>query len=142
MITENLAPALAVRSPARQSTLDAIYAAAHLLLENERSAEAAHVFRLLLRVAPRDERGWLGLGLCHERATQVRVAIELYGAGSVVALSRGGGKSVRCFLARARVLADLGLDFDGALQAAEHAAREQCDDDLIALAAFERSRLS
>jgi hypothetical protein len=130
-------------SPSRPATVEAIYATAHWLLARERAADAAKVFRVMLRVAPRDERGWLGLGECHERIDQLRIAAELYGAGSVIA---GGVRSisVRCLLARARTLVRLGrtADIEWLLDAAEQAAAEQDDDELIALVANERRRIS
>ena len=121
---------------------EAIYATAHWLLSRDRPADAARVFRVLLRVAPRDERGWLGLGECHERIDQLLIASELYGAGSVIA---GDARwlSVRCLLARARVLGKLGRseDLASVLEAAENAAAAQQDDELASLVAAERRRL-
>jgi hypothetical protein len=128
---------------ARPATIEAIYAVAHWLLSRERTADAAKVFRVMLRAAPRDERGWLGLGLCHERIDQLRIAAELYGAGSVIA---GGAcsVSVRCLVARARVFASIGRDaeIDSILAVAERAAVAANDDDLVALVAGERARTS
>jgi hypothetical protein len=130
------------RGSSRPSTVEAIYATAHWLLARDRAADAAKVFRVMLRVAPRDERGWLGLGECHERIDQLRIAAELYGAGSVIA----GGRSisVRCLLARARLLAKLGRssDVEGILDTAEQAAAAQNDEELVGLVAKERRRLS
>jgi hypothetical protein len=127
----------------RPATVEAIYATAHWLLARERPADAAKVFRVMLQVAPRDERGWLGLGECHERIDQVRIAAELYGAGSVIA---GGARSVsvRCLLARARMMSRLGRceEIEWILDTAEQAALEQADDQLIDLVACERRRLS
>jgi hypothetical protein len=97
----------------------------------------------MLRAAPRDERGWLGLGQCHERIEQPRVAAELYGAGSVIA---GGPRSVsvRCLVARARVLALLGReeDVETTLLLAEKAAAEAADEGLVSLVVRERARQS
>jgi hypothetical protein len=121
--------------------IEAIYAAAHWLLCRERVAEAATVFRLMLNAAPRDERSWLGLGECHERIAQPLIALELYSAGTVVA-GDARARSVRCFLARARVLSKIGRDAEGALDSAEAAANHAGDDDLIALVRRERGRLS
>jgi hypothetical protein len=127
----------------RPDTIEAVYATAHWLLARERVADAAKVFRVLLQIAPRDERGWLGLGDCHERIQQLRIAAELYGAGSVIA---GGARSVsvRCLLARARTMAKLGrtADIDWILDTAERAAAEQADEQLVDLVARERRRMS
>jgi tetratricopeptide (TPR) repeat protein len=123
------------------TTIEAIYAAGHWLLSRERVADAAEVFRVMLKAAPRDERAWLGLGECHERISQPLIALELYGAGTVVAVAVGA-PSVRCFLARARMLSKVGRDAEGALDAADAAAERAGDDELIALARRERARLS
>jgi hypothetical protein len=142
-----------VRGPrvqSRKSAIEAIYATAHWLLGRERVADAAKVFRTMIRAAPGDERGWLGLGECHERIHQPRIAAELYGAGSLAAsvkrVGDGAGivPSVRCLLARARVLAanDRAEDALGALEAAAQAAADQDDDELATLVAKERRRLS
>jgi thioredoxin-like negative regulator of GroEL len=126
----------------RPVTLEAIYATAHWLLTRERFADAAKVFRVMLQIAPRDERAWLGLGECHERVEQPRIAAELYGAGSVIA---GGARnlSIRCLIARARMMSRLGrgAEVDGILDTAERAALEQGDEHLVELVASERRRL-
>jgi hypothetical protein len=123
------------------TTIEAIYAAGHWLLSRDRVAEAAEVFRVMLKAAPRDERAWLGLGECHERISQPLIALELYGAGTIVAVT-AGAQSVRCFLARARILSKVGRDADGALDAADAAADQAGDEELTALACRERARLS
>ncbi len=128
-------------TPSNDATIEAIYAAAHWLLSHERVADAAEAFRIMLRAVPRDERGWLGLGECHERISQPFIALELYGAGMVVA-GDSRAHSVRCLLARARLLSKVGRDADGALDAADAAAEKLGDDDLIALVRRERGRLS
>jgi hypothetical protein len=125
----------------KDATIEAMYAAAYWLLSLERVADAAQVFRVMLTAAPRDERAWLGLGECHERISQPLIALELYGAGSVIA-GDAQARSVRCFLARARVLAKIGRDPEGAFDAADEAAEQVADDDLIALVRRERQRLS
>jgi tetratricopeptide (TPR) repeat protein len=130
--------AASVRQPVtRQDALEAIYATGHWLLEDGRVAEAARVFRAMVHAAPRDERGWLGLGECHERQGQLRIAAELYGAGGAVA-----EPPVRCRLARARALAESGMHeaSEEALDAAKQAAEALGDDDLIALVAAEPRR--
>ena len=113
-------------------TVEAIYAAGHWLLEEQRLADAAKVFRVMLHAAPHDERAWLALGECHERRDQLRIALELYGAGSALS-----APSVRCQLARARVLRALDRDdeADQAFEAAAQAAFDRDDDELVALVA-------
>jgi thioredoxin-like negative regulator of GroEL len=127
----------------RPSAVEAVYATAHWLLARERAADAAKVFRVMLQIAPRDERGWLGLGECHERIDQFRIAAELYGAGSVIA---GGSNSVsvRCLLARARTMSKLDRtsDMESLLDMAEQTAAREGDEDLVHLVARERRRLT
>ncbi len=129
--------------PVRPAAVEAVYAVAHWLLARERAADAAKVFRLMLRMAPRDERAWLGLGECHERIDQFRIAAELYGAGSVIA-GAPQSVSIRCLLARARVFATIGRgeDLEATLTLAERAAAVGQDESLIELVAGERARLS
>jgi Flp pilus assembly protein TadD len=116
-------------------TVEAIYATGHYLLEQERFADAAKVLRVMLHAAPSDERGWLALGECHERIDQPRIALELYGTGCAIA-----APSVRCQLARARVLRALDRDAeaDVAMEAAELAADQRQDEDLVALVEREK----
>jgi predicted Zn-dependent protease len=142
----NLAQSTAARAPSQESrsaAADAVYATAHWLLSRERATDAARVFRVMIQIAPHDERGWLGLGECHERIGQMRVAAELYGAASVVT---GGVRSasVRCLVARARAMSKLGREHDVVrmLDDAERAAAEQGDESLIELVSNERRRLS
>jgi hypothetical protein len=102
-------------------TSDALYATGMWLLDNARTDEAALVFRTLLLSHQDDERGWLGLGACHERKEQLHVARVLY------ALGTEHTTSARCPWALALVLraqghealADTQLDL--ALERAEHA---------------------
>jgi hypothetical protein len=127
---------------ARGEAIEAIYATAHWLLGRDRVSEAATVLRTFLLLAPNDERAWLGLGACHERIEQPLIALELYGAGSVV--TRGTAPtSVRCQLARSRVLRDLGREDEAAdaIDLAIAAAEASNDDALLALATRERGTL-
>lgn len=128
----------------RPDSVEAIYATAHWLLTRERFADAAKVFRVMLQVAPRDERAWLGLGECHERVEQPRIAAELYGAGSVIAGDGAHTLSIRCLLARARMMSKLGRggEIERTLDTAEQAAAELGDGQLIELVVMERRRLS
>jgi tetratricopeptide (TPR) repeat protein len=124
-------------APTAVPTVEAIYATGHWLLEREHFENAAKVFRVMLHAAPRDERAWLALGECHERIGQPRIALELYGAGAVVA-----SPSARCQLARARALRvlDRSDEADAALESALHLAADADDEDLLALALRERAR--
>lgn len=123
--------------PAGVPTVEAIYAAGCWLLSRDRPADAAKVFRVMLHAAPQDERPWLGLGECHERIGQHRIALELYGTGSTLAAA-----SVRCHIARARSLRLLDRDdeAEAAMEMAEQVAAERDDEELIALVLREKGR--
>jgi Flp pilus assembly protein TadD len=114
----------------RSSAVEAMYAIGHRLLAHGRFAEAACVYRTMSACAPRDERGWLALGACHEGLGQPDVALQLYAAGR--ALSGRGG---RCDLARARLFRARGdvEQADEAMLRARHRAMETEDDELLAL---------
>jgi tetratricopeptide (TPR) repeat protein len=122
-----------------RSGVEALYSTGYWLLARDRVADASKVFRVMLHASPRDERGWLGLGECHERAGQYRIALQLYGAGSVVAES-----GVRCHVARARVLRALDMvdEASEALDLAERAADDCRDADLSDLVVRARRGIS
>lgn len=133
-------PPIAARSSiSPQLAAEQLYALGYWLVGQERYADAAVVFRLGIQAAPRDERIWLGLGLCHEKVGQFELARQLYGLGSVAA-----EPAPRCLVAAARVLAQQ----DDAEKAAElyEAALGLIDDldderDLHAQVARERREL-
>jgi Flp pilus assembly protein TadD len=114
---------------------DGLYACGHALFSEERFHEAASVFRALAAALPEDERGWLGLGACHERVGQPEIAAQMYETGA--ALVPG---STRVHLALARALRALGKDDDAdlALDRAESAADASDDPTMAALVAAER----
>jgi tetratricopeptide (TPR) repeat protein len=126
-------------APSETHAVEAIYATGHWLLSKERHGDAAKVFRVMLHAAPTDERAWLALGECHERIGQHRIALELYGTGSVLAAT-----AVRCHVARARVLHLLERDVEAeaALETAEKLAAARDDESLVTLVAGERERLA
>ena len=120
-------------SPA--DTIEKLYGVGFWLHAQERYADAALAFRTLLRTAPTDERGWLALGACHEKVEQPLIALKLYGWGAMVVRD-----SVRCHLARARLLAQLERASE-AVEAADVALRlaeDTRDEELIGLAHAER----
>ena len=80
-----------------------VYCRGFALHADGRYAEAAEAFRVMLQIAPTDERGWLALGDCHEKVGQERVALEIYGAGTVAAQP-----APRCLISQFRILYDLG----------------------------------
>jgi Flp pilus assembly protein TadD len=123
--------------PSAPQAVDALYAVGHWLYNQDRFADAIRVFRAVLRVAPRDERGWLALGACHEALDQHDVALELYDQAR-----RTAEAAPRCNMARARVLRARGMEAD-ARESLEEAARvaDQLDDDEVrALLVAERLR--
>jgi hypothetical protein len=111
----------------------ALYATAHWLHSEERVGDAACVFRAMVSVAPEDERGWLGLGTCHEALGQPKVALAIYESGGVVA------DGARCEIARSRLLRCMGR-VDEAEEALAHASElaERGDPETMALVAHER----
>jgi tetratricopeptide (TPR) repeat protein len=98
-------------------TLEALYSAGHWLIEQERATDAVSLFRTMLLVDPRDERGWLGLGACHEKLDEPEKAIALYRLAASAC-----DAPVRCTIARARLHEFLG-DIGDAAEAYEEAAR-------------------
>jgi hypothetical protein len=84
---------------------EALYALAHTILEAGRSTDASDVFRAMLLLFPSDERGWLGLGHCHELLDQEAAAIEIY-SFALLAVS----PAVRTRVALARLLRETGRD--------------------------------
>jgi len=130
--TEPLAPEAPGVSHQTATDLDAygvekLYATGHWLLGEDRFDDAAQVFRVMLQLAPTDERAWLGLGECHRRLDQPNIALELLAMGSAAA-----EPSPRCFVACARVLKELGRDSesDVAYERAAELASESSDDEL------------
>ena len=86
-------------------------------------------------MAPEDERGWVGLGMCHEGIEQLRIAKEIYAAGTTLAKS-----PVRCAVALVKVLRRLG-DEDAAgeiLAMAEDMLDGSTDDDARLLVEHEK----
>ncbi len=115
--------------PRERAAIEALYATGFALLSEERFSDAAAVFRILLKVAPREERSWLALGECHEQAGHFEVALELYSAGTLIA-----GKAPRCMLGRSRLLRQLDRvdESDTALEAATELAEESGDEHVLA----------
>lgn len=110
----------------RSRAIEGVYATGHWLFSQERHQDAAEVFRAMVTIAPEDERGWVGLGMCHEGADQLRIAKEIYAAGTTLAKS-----PLRCAIALVRVLRRLGDD-DAAheiLEMADVMAERSNDDD-------------
>jgi hypothetical protein len=132
------APAAVTRAPVDQVRgVEALYATAHWLLSEERPADASCLLRAMALVAPTDERSWLALGACHEALGQPEVALQMYGTGRVLARP-----SVRCDLARARVLRREGRDHEAdlAVESATEAAEAANDGALLELVLTERKR--
>src|SRR5262245_28144211 len=115
------------------AAIEALYATAKWLLDQNRVIDAVNVFRAMLIAAPVDERAWLGLGASHEALGQPSIAADLYAYGATTC----GG--VRCHVARARVLRAVGRDADAeaALEAAQYALSPSHDVSEHALVAYE-----
>jgi len=122
---------------ASNAAAEAVYATGHWLYERARYADAATVFRALVRVAPADERGWVALACCHQAVEQDVIALEMLGTGCLLA-----APAPRCELARARALRALGRidEADDALDAAADAAEARGNEDVLDLVRAERRR--
>jgi hypothetical protein len=116
--------------------LEALYATGHWLYSRDRFAHAQSVFRAMIHIAPEDERGWLGLGACHEALEQEDIALEIYVSGT------GATCAPRCELASARILRRRGLEVEAyrAIDQAARIAEHQRDDELRRLVAAERGQ--
>jgi Flp pilus assembly protein TadD len=114
---------------------EGLYATGHALFTQERYADAAAIFRIMLRLAPGDERSWLALGECHERAGHDELALELYSAGYTVV-----PHAARCALARFRILSDCGRseEADLAFEQSLEIAERNDDEDFMRLLESER----
>lgn len=119
------------------SQLDGLYAVAYRFLECGDVNGALHAFRVMVRFAPTDERGWIGLGSCHEQRGEPEVATELFGAGAVAS------SSARCLIALARLRATDG-DHAAAIDLLDDARElaEENSPDLLSTIAVERGALS
>ncbi len=115
-------------------TLEALYTVGHSLLERDRPRDAIALFRTMLLVDARDERGWLALATCHERLDEPEKAIVLCELAPSAC-----GDSARCAIARARLHRALGAH-DAAHEAYGEALRladAEVDRELAALIAHE-----
>ena len=113
--------------------VELVYATAFDLFQKEQYADAARVFRLMLRIAPTDGRGWTGLAECHEAIGQEALALEIFGAGTIAA------RSARCAIGRARLLRKRDCDDEAAeaLELARSLAEREDDDALLEVIACE-----
>src|SRR5437588_12390107 len=116
--------------PASARLADCLYATGHWLLHLGRAAEAKKVLRVLLLSAPHDERSWVALGTAHERDDEPELALEVFSAGMAVT-----SPGVRCAVARARVLKELGRagEVTEALEQAWQIALDSLDEDMKGL---------
>jgi Flp pilus assembly protein TadD len=115
----------------RAKAVDAIYAAGHFLFTNDRVPEALDVFRTMLLAAPTDDRGWLGLGACHESIGEDDRALDIYRVAR-----RAISRRARIEIALARSLrarGDLGDASDAYARAADFAAAEERTDLLVVI---------
>ncbi|MDB4941074.1 MAG: hypothetical protein JWP97_608 [Labilithrix sp.] len=92
------------------------------------------MFHLIAKLSPTDERGWLGIGVCHEGLDDLDAALSIY------TLGQGTARSARCIVARARVLDRLDRG-DDASDVLDHALTCEWSDDDVELLQAERRRL-
>lgn len=114
---------------------EALYRVGFWLVGDERFEDGKHVFRSMLHAAPDDERAWVGLALCHERAGEVAKADRLFGLAR-----QACPRSARVALAHARLLDATCRtdDADRAFEVAIELADEASDEGLAASIAAER----
>lgn len=106
---------------ANARTIEALYAVGHRLISEDRPRDAIALFRTMLLVDPRDERGWLGLATCHEMQDELEKALALCELATSTCES-----PARITLARARIHLRLGARFE-AREAYAEAARLACE---------------
>src|SRR5262245_11147725 len=118
-----------------QPAVEVLYRCGFSLHANAQYEEASAVFRVMLRVAPTDERGWVALGDCHEKLGQRHVALELYSAGTIAA-----APAPRCHLSQFRTLYDQNrmTDAECAYERALQIATSTEDELLISTVQNER----
>ena len=107
------------------NSADGLYGLGYWLLDQERYADAMHVFRTMLLVAPSDDRAWLGLGASHEGAGELDRAARLYALAA-----RACATSARSVIALGRVLRKLDRDDEAELVYSEAAERAAANDDV------------
>jgi len=109
----------------RARQIEALYQVAYERIGREQFRDAATLLRLMLYLAPEDERAWLGLGICHQKIGQLQVAQQLYAAGAAAT-----GGSPKCCFALARILreqeawSEAADAFEAAADAAERVGNE------------------
>jgi hypothetical protein len=115
--------------------LDTLYATGHWLVCAGRHRDALSLFRTMLLVDARDERGWLGLALSHEALDEHEKAIVL----CKLAANACEGGAIRCTIARARMQRLLGADAEAcdAYREAARLADEATDHELASMIAEE-----
>jgi predicted TPR repeat methyltransferase len=89
----------ATEGVATENNIELCYASAHQALALGDHQNAARLFGLLALLAPKDPRGWLGLGRCRELSNELALAHALYGMAP---------HSPWSLLARARVARAMG----------------------------------
>jgi tetratricopeptide (TPR) repeat protein len=116
-------------------TLEALYATGHWLIALDRHRDALSLFRTMLLVDARDERGWLALATCHEALDEPEKAIALY----LLAASACEDGALRCTIARARLHRALGSTAEAvdAYREAARLAEANEHDELAAVVAAE-----
>ncbi len=119
---------------ANARTVEALYAVGHRLISDDRPRDAIALFRTMLLVDARDERGWLGLATCHEALDELEKALALCELAASACES-----PARVTLARARLHARLGAHIEAREAYAEAArlAYENGDREIATLVAEE-----
>ncbi len=120
-------------SPSRAAVAERCYASAFRALEQSDLTHARRLFAILALLEPAQERGWVGLGVCHERTEHLQAAAALYALGNAFT----GSSSAWLSLGRARTLRALGR---GGEAEAEFDRAELIADDVKVLEAIQEER--
>ncbi len=102
--------------PDTRRQVEAAYRLAYELMGQQKHKKAAILLRLMLQLAPTDERAWLALGSCHQQIGQSTAAQKLFAAGVAAA------RSAKCSVALARIAQE--FDEDAALEHYETAVEQ------------------
>ncbi len=113
--------------------IEAVYAAGHWLLQNDRPREAVDVFRTIMLAAPTDERGWLGLAAAHDALGEHTKALELLRLAPDAT-----GPRARLALCLARALRHVGEDATDAYELAADLAFSEDAHELLTIVQTEK----
>ncbi|GMV17077.1 MAG: hypothetical protein AMXMBFR56_53010 [Polyangiaceae bacterium] len=118
--------------PSLSTIAERVYATAYEALDNDDLRTAERFFGLLLLLAPRDERAWIGLAVVRERKEDWAMAAARYLLGGALVPD-----SAWCHIGRGRALLQLGRGHEADEAFAE---AESVTSDAALLRVIERER--